>query len=440
MKTKTLQNSSSVRKLFVIFKACIFSTSLATAQQPITLTFKNMLMPPTATYIYQGADISGVALPQAGENQTWDYSKLIKNDLFNYSFSTTPTSNSTYPKAFRSYGNYFYVGEIPIALGVMEGNTPKGAAELGNHFAAQAFSLLLLTGDPNDSLIIPEQDVIIKPETYRAYPLEYGSATTTNSVYVTNFILNIAAFGLDHVPGQFVQRVRHNNKVVGWGKFRIPGSDYVKVLMQRLNVLRTDSVYLGGAPADPLILAAFGITQGQTVNSYYQYRFQQKGIDAYLANFSFTDDSYSTLSSIQYDAKYYGVQCDDGVKMCMDNQPKCVPYSDANYLLYNKNAAVGECALAATATAQEYISKLPAIGIMTVYPNPSAAQFILNIPDIQTAGADITVFDISGKQVLSFRNIQTGKLVFGGELKPGVYIVKLVKGNYKQTVKVIKTN
>lgn len=445
MKSKALQFRPYQLSLFVFLAAFLCLGNLSKAQQPITLTFKNMLMPPTAEYVYQGADISGVTIPQQGQNRTWDYSKLNKNDAFNLSFSTEPTTNPVYPKAFRKWGSFFYVGAIPVALDQLEGNTPKGAAELGNHFAAQSFSLLLLTGDPNDSLIIPEQDVTVKPEAYREYPLEYGSATTTNSVYVTNFVLNIAAFGLDHVPGQFVQHVHHNRKVVGWGKIKIPtengSSGYIRVLMQRLNVLRTDSVYLGGAPADPLILAAFGVTQGQTINSYYQYRFHQKGIDAYLANFSFTDDTYSTLSSIQYDTKYYDVQCDNGVKMCVDKASKCVPYSDAGSLLFTKGATVGECPGAAiAAVAEESSMKKYADLKIGIYPNPSASQFTLNIPQKPGSRADVMVYDISGRQVLSFRNIQNDKVMFGNELKPGTYVVQVIQGNNKQTIKVVKVN
>ncbi|HXL55296.1 MAG TPA: hypothetical protein VN958_03500, partial [Chitinophagaceae bacterium] len=319
MKTKLTCITQTSGNLMAIILVC--TLSYAQAQQPITLTYKNFTMPAKAKYFYQGADAAGVAIPTQGANQKWDYSNLTKNDANSNAVSYVPASYPAYPTALRQFNNFFPLAGIPIAQTNIEGNDENSYHGLGTHFDRQAFSLQLLTGSATDSLIIVRQNVHEPHQIWEKYPVTYLTSFMSHSISVTNFQLSIAAFGLDHVPGQFVQHTYDKREVVGWGKVRIPTasgpSDYIRALLQKLTVLKVDSVYLGGAPAPAALLAAFGVTQGETTNSYYQYRFYHRGTDAYLINF-FMDATFANITGLNYDTKY--VNCDNLIAVSSESE------------------------------------------------------------------------------------------------------------------------
>jgi hypothetical protein len=404
MKTKLTHIVSG--SLPVIVSLCFLN--YAKAQEPITLTYKNFPTPPKANYFYQGANAAGVFIPAPGDNRSWDYSNLTKDDANNSAISYMPASFSAYPNALRQFNNSFVLAGIPIAQTNMEGNDENSYHGLGTHFERQAFSLLSLTGNTTDSLIIVKQNVHEPHQIWQKYPVTYLSSWKSHSISRTDFQLSITAFGLDHTPGQFVQHTFEKREVVGWGKVRIPTasgpSQYIKALLEKLTVLKIDSVYLGGAPAPAALLAAFGVTQGETSNSYYQYRFYRKGIDAYLINF-FMDASFTNIIGLNYDTKYLNLNCDNDNNIIASSSESEINLADVT---------------------------------VKVFPNPSPNEFTLNVSGKYAANTSVNVFDLSGKQVQKFERV-SGQLKFGKELKAGIYMVQVTQNNQKKTFKLVKS-
>src|SRR4051812_45450202 len=220
MKTKSTPITSASGTLVPLVLACVLN--YVQAQEPITLTFQNFHTPPNVDYFYQGAKAAGIAIPARGANKIWDYSNLTKKDANNDSRSYEPASYPAFPRALRQFDNFFILAGIPIAQTNMEGNDENSHHGLGTHFERQAFPLQSITGAATDSLIIVKQNVHEPHQIFQKYPVTYLSKWKSHSISRTNFQLNIAAFGLDHTPGQFVQHTYDKREVVGWGKVRIP--------------------------------------------------------------------------------------------------------------------------------------------------------------------------------------------------------------------------
>jgi len=410
MKTKSTRFVFSKSNLPAFLTFCIIFLNQwcgqnVSAQGAIALTFKNFIAPAKADYFYQGANASGVAIPSQGVTQVWDYSQLTKNNANNSAIFYVPANNPAYPAALRQFDNHFSLAGIPIAQTNMEGNDKESYHGLGTHFERQAFPLQALTGNTNDSLIIDEQDVQELNQIFEKYTVTYLTSFNSHSISKTNFHLSIAAFGLDHVPGQFVQHTYDSRKVVGFGKVRVPAdngpSDFINALLQKLSVLKIDSVYLAGHPAPPALLAAFGVTQGETTRSFYQYRFYHKGTDAYVINFSM-DPTFSTITGLNYDTKHLDTDADNIIA------------SSTNDNLRSNNFSV------------------------KVYPNPSPDEFTINLTSKLAGQTIVTVFDLSGRQIQRFENVSS-TFKFGRDLKPGTYLVQVTLNNEKQAFKLVKS-
>jgi hypothetical protein len=88
--------------------------------------------------------------------------------------------------------------------------------------------------------------------------------------------VTISAVGLNNEPAQHKQVRRYLDSVVGWGNMRVPipgggASAWMPVLQVQHSDIVLDSFFLSGAPADPTLLGAIGVTQGQTSTTAYTY-------------------------------------------------------------------------------------------------------------------------------------------------------------------------
>jgi len=410
MKTQLTHTPFGAGKLMMLVSFCALLHAASgqgnTTQAAITLTFKNFIVPAKADYFYQGADASGIVIPSQGTHQRWDYSNLNKNDANNNAISYVPANNPAYPNALRQFDNSFLLAGLPIAQTTMEGNNKSSYHGLGTHLEKQAFPLESITGNPGDSLIIDKQDVQEPHQVFEKYPVTYSTSFHSHSISKTGFHLSIAAFGLDHVPGQFVQHTFDNRDVLGWGKVRVPTesgpSKYIKALLQKLSVLKIDSVYLAGQPAPAALLAAFGVTQGETTRSFYQYRFYQENTDAYLINFSM-DPTFSTITGLNYDTKY------------VDKNPGNIiaAATDANASFSPNELAV------------------------KVFPNPSPSEFTISFNNKSGSKASVVVFDLYGRPVQRMETV-SNTLRFGKDLKPGTYSVQVISNNEKKVINLVK--
>jgi len=383
-------------------------------------------------------------VPATGKNNTWNYGELTNNDAFSSTVSYAPPNNNFFSTARRKTDFIFPLNEtILIQETGYEADDNNAYHRLGRSIQRQAFPLGALSGFALDSLVINQQDVSDERTlNFVTYPCQTSSSWSSSIRARTGFQLSFIAFGLDHTPGEFVQRQTLTRSVVGSGKMRIPGADKkIDVLMVRSTFTNIDSVYLGGLPAPPEILAAFGLIQGQETD-VTQYVFVRAGIDEPLITFYMNAD-FSAVGFLQYDARFANIYC--GKKnefICTGAETLCLPFADVTPVLLNNNAAtVGSCAnnnknqngvYAQNATAQQKTNS-----IAVIYPNPSRGAFQLRLNTFDNSNTSIRIFDVAGKTLSEFstRDKQSN---FGSELKPGVYFAEIRNNNTRQVIRLVK--
>ena len=76
---------------------------------------------------------------------------------------------------------------------------------------------------------------------------------------------------------------------------------------------------------------------------------------------------------------------------------------------------------------------------MLVYPNPSTGSFNLHLGKPDNTTTLVKIFDVTGHLVESHKNITSIDLEVGNEITPGVYFIKVVKGEKISELKIIKT-
>ncbi len=80
---------------------------------------------------------------------------------------------------------------------------------------------------------------------------------------------------------------------------------------------------------------------------------------------------------------------------------------------------------------------------ISIYPNPSAGNFNLNISNVNTASVDVEITDVSGKVILSnVYNTNNGSInesINISNVEDGVYIVK-VNGGQSITKRIVISN
>jgi hypothetical protein len=75
---------------------------------------------------------------------------------------------------------------------------------------------------------------------------------------------------------------------------------------------------------------------------------------------------------------------------------------------------------------------------VTVFPNPTTAEFELRLTSKATETATVRVFDMLGRVVKQMRMSPNQSVRFGIDLKNGSYIAEILQGNRKEVVKLIK--
>ena len=444
--SSTISQCSFACNLFFIIT---FSTASAQTGSPdqsnkgLVLTYDNFIVPPTADYVRQGAN-GGVTAPATGNNNTWNYSELTNNDAFSSTVSYAPSNNNFFSTARRKTDFIFPLNEsILIYETGYEADDKNAYHRLGRSIQRQAFPLGALSGFLLDSLVINQQDVSDAGTlNFVAYPCKTSSSWSSSIRATTGFQLSFIAFGLDHTPGEFVQQQTLTRSVVGSGKMRIPGADKkIDVLMVRSTFTNIDSVYLGGLPAPPEILAAFGLTQGQQTD-VNQYVFMRAGIDEPLISFYMNTD-FSAVNFIQYDTRFVNIYC--GKKnefVCNGGTTLCLPFADVTpVLLSNNTATVGACISSDKNENRVYAQNAPAQqknnSLAVIYPNPSRGAFQLRLNTLDNSSTSIRIFDVTGKTLTEFctRDRQSN---FGSELKPGVYFAEIRNNKTREVIRLVK--
>lgn len=290
------------------FTFCLLAGSgAALAQTPITITAAQFTATAATINSYQPAALTGVAAPQYGANQTWDYRTLtplgaVVQNTYAAAGTTPPFAGSV-----RTYPFTLPLGAFSVVATGYEGFDALGFNQLGSVVQAQSFPLTAITGGPSDALSIPAQNIVVN--TLRVpLPLTSTTRVTRTNRVLNNSLLTVQLLGLSQAPFRYVQRITTVDSVAGWGTVRIPvagrttGSAPIPTLLVQRRTIQQDSFYLNGQPAPAVILTALGQTQGGISRGYNQYFYRQNAAQ-YVLGFSYASNSFTAPNAVSYSAE-----------------------------------------------------------------------------------------------------------------------------------------
>jgi hypothetical protein len=274
------------------------------AQAQITITQSNFPATPATVERFQDANLTGIARPTTGANQTWNYSGATFTGNVAQSTYIAPPANAAFPTATRAYNYQTAFGPIAINGVQYQSLNAAGLQDLGFALPQQRISLRTLTFGPTDSLVIPAQARPYANTYLVKFPLTTGSVQRNSYRSVATGIVTVALLNLNRIQMRVVQRVIQTDSVAGWGTLRLPavptgGTAAIPVLLRRTRVVQIDSLYEGNAPASPTTLAVLGISQGQVTRGYFDSFFRENSGQP-LSFFSYTDNTYQTIDYAQF--------------------------------------------------------------------------------------------------------------------------------------------
>ena len=91
-------------------------------------------------------------------------------------------------------------------------------------------------------------------------------------------------------------------------------------------------------------------------------------------------------------------------------------------------------------TTKENAVKVSANSIFKIsaYPNPSATEFTVLLEGGSKEKVAIIVTDLVGRKVYQSAGDMKQQYKFGNNLMPGIYMLQVIQGNSKQSIKLIK--
>lgn len=235
---------------------------------------------------------TGIALPTEGAAQVWDYSSLVSESIIiDEHFDATADPN--FPNALNSYENNLTFQGFLIPSNSYEAIDVDGWYEMGRSTSEVGYSITSISGGANDSLVFLGGNSLYDGRINSLkFPLTYQSQWTESHIEYSNFNLSVAAFSLNHVPGNQKRILTNERNVVGYGQLTIPREDgtpsaEMDVLLMKVVRSAIDSFFLGGAEAPAPLLAAFGLTQGGFASDSF-YVFYKPDFEAPVLNINFS--------------------------------------------------------------------------------------------------------------------------------------------------------
>lgn len=281
--------------------------TFATTNAQITITATPVS---SANYIDTFGEPSNLAdfrvFADAKTNAKWDFTIAQYPDNGFYSNRThIPTPN--YPNSkFNQSISYIFAGGLRYDLTQHFDITNNSIVAIGEEVVTeQVLSIAAATGNANDELVFPVQDVkYSQPQLERQFPVTLGSHFTSTRVQETKFNITVTAYGLNNAPGirKTVRTVK--DTVIGWGTVKIKGAFYkriydnVPVLQVRRTITATDSFFLNGSPAPQALLDAFGLKQGKPENFYAINFIKQDELDE-LIYIYFDRSPFQTVNEVE---------------------------------------------------------------------------------------------------------------------------------------------
>ncbi len=385
-----------IKPLLCATLLCIGLATTSLGQNAITLTNVGYAENGTDTVWYLSNPEDFSTLGQPLEMGNWDLSSAEYGTagVFN---RMNPAINP-FPAASYALPVFFVIGNSGLAYDVdlYHRLGSNGLDRLGQAIPTrQAYSLRLITGNPNDSLVFPVQTIpYAQPQKIIQFPATWGGNWISNSSNSTAFSLTVASFGLNNTPGERRSVISTTDTVVGYGKMKVPvasagkESVWVDVLQVRSRTIVTDSFYLGGSPAPAQLLTAFGISQNMK-DTVYLVRFFRQGEITPLA-----EADYGT-------AEYIG-------------QPQDIFISQTNL------QPVG-------------IHSINGPGIQaTLFPNPTSGEVNLRINSELKGETRYILTNSLGQQVAGDKlALQSGAASFSlpNSLIKGLYFITIINGS-----------
>ncbi len=213
--------------------------------------------------------------PTHGTDQTWDFSSATEASVSINEYMDA-TADPNFPNALNYRERDLSFQGFVIESDEYESIDADGWYTIGRSIVDVTYSITVITGGPSDNLRFVGGNYIY-PGEYKQlqFPLNYQDQWTINYQQDIDFELTVAAFGLNSVPGIFSRYFTQHRQVVGEGTVIIPdenGDPSWPIDALLIKAVRTavDSTFLGGNPAPPPLMAAFGLTQGSVAaDSFY---------------------------------------------------------------------------------------------------------------------------------------------------------------------------
>ncbi|HSF46455.1 MAG TPA: T9SS type A sorting domain-containing protein, partial [Chitinophagaceae bacterium] len=107
----------------------------------------------------------------------------------------------------------------------------------------------------------------------------------------------------------------------------------------------------------------------------------------------------------------------------------------------NPNTSIGNGTLGTSVVVDEINARPTPVATelqAKIFPNPSTNVFNLTFTGGTKEKLDVTVMDVSGRTVKSYKVDPIGTFRFGDGLRPGIYMIQVKQGQTNRVFKVIK--
>lgn len=313
----------------------IFTFSCFTGFSQVTITADNYPRGTSFNDEVRYVPFPNISLPSEGDNQVWDYSDLPQGEprsLIHYD----ATSDPDLPGMLNFFDYNFQFQGFFVPSITFEAIDDQGWYEAGRETYEIAYPIGAITGGVNDTLRFVHSKSLFEGRIdFLHFPVSYQSQWEQSFTEYFNYELTVAGFGLNNIPGYFKRNHAQVREMVGQGQLIIPKEDgspsnLMDVLLLKVVRTQQDSVFLGGAPAPPPLMAAFGLEQG-TIRQDSFYTFYRPGFGAVALNINM-DGNLIFSAFYRPQAAELSTATDELVKAQLSVYPNPVRAGEALYL------------------------------------------------------------------------------------------------------------
>lgn len=286
---------------------CIILSSIATTFAQPNITAANF--PFMAKVQYQRADSTTVPGLNTTNSSFWDLGSIQKKGGFETFYYEQISNDPVFTTANEKSKEIVTFGPLGFYQNVYAQKSAAGYTSLGIGYERQIKGIGNLSGNNGDSVeIIDQKYVFGVPYTEVSFPLTSGTKWLAATKAITDMRFTVALAGYNKTPAQLINYFTADNEVLAHGTCRVPAKgapgQTLPVLMVKVESVRVDSFYIDGQPANPFVLAAIGVNQGDTLRTYEYHFYRENAGLQLLAKIEFEDDSYTTVKGAQYSSEF----------------------------------------------------------------------------------------------------------------------------------------